>query len=276
MSPGRFVASALALLVMAGCAGPRPAAHDDGGNSAALFGSDGEEGDGKGGIVGVVVDQAIRPVPNATVALQEDGNRTSAEDGSFSFVGLAPGAYLLTASLEGSETQETSVDVLAGQLTQVRIFLTPIPKPEPYNLTQPFTGFAQVTSAGDEGQLVEIVVQLLTGESGCDRCTFQFEGGPRLRALVIEATMAPNSLPSGSNGFGYYMERNGSLASAAFALPNPMTHVVDYPDMGGGSFVLTMYPSSEPVPEINKSFEVFVTLFYEQPPPEGFSTLDGS
>lgn len=266
------------LLGLAGCTATPPPVSEP---SGPLF-SDGEQaGDpgtksegGKGGIVGVLVDPAIRPIANATVSLQgRDGNRTTAEDGSFSFLGLNPGAYVVNAALVGYLPQQAPVEVQAGQLTQVRVMLQPEVVPEPFNVTLKFEGFAQATFPGSDVATVLFLLELIGGPETCERCRFTVPNDDRLKALVIEATMADNG--AGSNGFGLYFEHGGTFAGGYFQAPNPATYVHSFEEpVAAGSSQLTFFPYSEPAPELNKQFQVFVTLFYEADPPEGFTVLD--
>ena len=86
-------------------------------------------------IRGVIVDQAIRPLANASVTLTPGGHATtSTADGRFGFDGLEPGTYFLLATRQGHEEAQASTDVVAGVLDPpiVRILLTVIPSQQPY------------------------------------------------------------------------------------------------------------------------------------------------
>ena len=88
----------LALLLMAtlaGCADESaPAAPDE----PAFDGFDLEATDDTGIIRGVVVDQAIVPIAEATVTLQSGEQTESNEGGAFGFAALEPGSCLLYTS----------------------------------------------------------------------------------------------------------------------------------------------------------------------------------
>lgn len=116
-----WVNLAVAALALAGCSGSGGAA------STPEAGLSSEEIDNAvrdvpvaasattGVIRGVVVDQAIRPIAGATVAVAGFGSETVSNDqGAFGFEGLQPGTYFVTASKEGYEPSQTSVDVEAG------------------------------------------------------------------------------------------------------------------------------------------------------------------
>src|SRR5688572_21074791 len=66
-----------------------------------------------GVIRGVVVDDAIRPLANATVTLVSDGDRTATttDSGTFGFEQVPPGTHFLTVSRFRYLDQQQSVDV---------------------------------------------------------------------------------------------------------------------------------------------------------------------
>lgn len=68
-----------------------------------------------GVVRGVVLDQAIRPIPGATVQLVgADKTTTSNDQGAFGFEDLVPGTYFVSAAKDGYETSQAAVDVEAG------------------------------------------------------------------------------------------------------------------------------------------------------------------
>lgn len=101
----RVALAALVLVLASGC-------QDDGGSDVGSGG----EGPGAGGgeVRGVVVDAAIVPLENASIRL-EPGTRETATgpDGLFSFAGVAPGSYALTAAREGYQAASVTVPVIA-------------------------------------------------------------------------------------------------------------------------------------------------------------------
>jgi len=86
-------------------------------------------------IRGVVVDEAIRPLPNATVALSP-GNLTThtSASGTFGFDKLAAGTYFLHVSRLGYAASQASVDVVAGvaEPPAAKVQLVRLPGTTPY------------------------------------------------------------------------------------------------------------------------------------------------
>ena len=87
---------------------------------------------------GVVVDEAIRPLPGALVStVSLDGrthNTTSTEDGAFGLDGLEPGAYFLKVTKPGFREAQVSADVVAGvrEPPIVKVILLVDPSEVPY------------------------------------------------------------------------------------------------------------------------------------------------
>lgn len=147
MRPFALVAMLLALgAALAGCSdGPKP---------QAQTGSDDfedydvpEATDTKGVILGVVVDEAIRPVADVKVSLSLlDGSldeETTDAEGRFAYGDLEPGDYLLRVShLQYTEAQ-TTVKVVAGDKDPpvARIQVARLFDQEPYHEQIQFDGY---------------------------------------------------------------------------------------------------------------------------------------
>lgn len=132
---------AMALLLLSGCADPSAQAEDAGPDFGGL-GLDAT--DSTGLIRGVVVDQAIRPLGNATVTVTPgDRTATTTADGLFGFDGLEAGVYFLDVQRRGFAPIQSSVDVVAGVAEPpiVRVLLQAIPGSEPYVEAYSFNGF---------------------------------------------------------------------------------------------------------------------------------------
>jgi hypothetical protein len=226
-----------------------------------------------GDILVVVVDEAIRPLPDAEVALDGGLARKAGQDGSVSFFDVSVGDHFLAATAPGHLQAQNLVEVGAGETTRIRVLLQAQPASQPTYVTQKFDGFAQATNAGTTGTIVSLALWLLTGDSGCERCVFRFTAEPGLNTTVVEATMDGNGFAGGGNGFGFALHGPDSWTSAMFERPNPMNEQVA---MEGrlGEIELTMFVGSEPLPEISKTFQVFLTTFYGAAPPVGFSAID--
>lgn len=98
-----------------------------------------------GVIRGVVVDDAIRPVPDVeiVVAGPTPANSKTGTDGLFGFEGLDPGTYFMTAGRPGYGPTQSSVEVVAGvdDPAIVKILLIADPFSGPRVTTEIWEGF---------------------------------------------------------------------------------------------------------------------------------------
>lgn len=154
-----FAVAVLALVFLAGCSG-------NGGGGQSVADSFEDEGapevqvtETTGGIRGVVVDEAIRPIAGAVIELVGGDAPTKAETtegGLFAFSGLKAGVYLLKAGHPLYDTQQVSAEVEAGvkEPAPVKILLTRQIFEKPYMQTLKFDGFI-VCSFNSQGLLSE-------------------------------------------------------------------------------------------------------------------------
>lgn len=94
-----------------------------------------------GAISGVVVDEAIRPIRNATVSVPGKDNLTTGPEGTFAFEDVEPGVHFVSVVATGYLPVQTSVDVLAGTAATVRLLLPIDPTPQPFHVTIKYDGF---------------------------------------------------------------------------------------------------------------------------------------
>lgn len=111
------LAFAVTATLLAGCFGSAGSP----GATAGLGNFDAETGD----IAGLVVDDSLQPVPNASVVLDGQASTTSGPAGDFSFRFVAPGMHQVSASSEGYLETTVDLEVVAGQGTQVTLTLVP-------------------------------------------------------------------------------------------------------------------------------------------------------
>lgn len=100
------VVALVVALVLAGCTGDPPTRSDLQGATATT-----------GILLGVVVDQTVRPLEGATVNVTGQGllrNATTGSDGQFRLVGLPPGTYLVRVAKENYGSHEQAAVVLAA------------------------------------------------------------------------------------------------------------------------------------------------------------------
>lgn len=101
-----------------------------------------EFGEETGAIQGIVVDEELRPVPRATVQINETGASTTANEiGSFGFSYVEPGTYTLWATRDGYLGAATTVQVIEGTSTDARLVVAVDMSNQTYHLDYEFRGF---------------------------------------------------------------------------------------------------------------------------------------
>lgn len=266
----RGVALALVgALLLAGCSGDAPKGSVD--NVFEGLEEDVAVTASTGSIAGVVVDAAIRPLAGANVTLMSDGAvSTSGEDGRFSFEGLEPGAYFLSASAHRHDAAQVSVDVLAGEVSTVRVLLAASTSIEPYHITIQFHG--HIDNYLGYGQFVVEVVA--PGTLAC-QCVFTYTPEANMSTMVLEAVgeaAIPNpGTPATVPGDAYWELLIGeALQDSAYSefpiLERWDEDIRETPDesysvrITGG-----VWPSG------TMDYDVFITLWYHEPAPDGWS-----
>lgn len=82
----------------------------------------GQLGDGLGGITGLLIDDAFRPIPETEVLLQPAGLvAVTNENGEFAFSGLEPGSYVLRETSPNHEAKPTRVEVEEGFFSEAEV-----------------------------------------------------------------------------------------------------------------------------------------------------------
>lgn len=185
---GPTVVLLLALGALAGCAEEVP---DEGGLKLADGSTLVLDGEGTsatlGAIAGVVVDEAIRPVPGAELATTGGHTATSDDNGVFRLGNLEPGFYVLAVQAEGFLAAKTSVEVVADETATLKVQLSRDVRPQPYRVTFPYEAYMQAW--GTVGQwAVEIVVPTPL----CD-CAYTFEPEANATSIVLEAFWDPTT-----------------------------------------------------------------------------------
>jgi hypothetical protein len=138
----------LAGALLAGCSSHPAATPATPGPS---FGDLGLQATSSTGVIrGVVVDDAIRPLVNATIGITSLGKQTQSNgQGAFGFDGLAPGTYFLKVHKFGFVDAQQSVDVVAGvsEPNAAKIQLVADLSQRAFVETYVYDGFVECTSS---------------------------------------------------------------------------------------------------------------------------------
>jgi hypothetical protein len=306
----RRAALVLLVFVLAGC--------NDGGNgggTADLSEAKGFDdlgvtaGAGKGVLLGVVVDDAIRPLPGASVALQLPTglslNKTTDGDGRFAFGELEPGSYLVTASLLNYKAGQTSVQVVADDPDPrvTRLMLERLYSQEPYSVPLHHEGYIQcgydITVASslclndythfvgpytctDCEHILDRRSADFSVDAGWQTMIFEMDWDPTTQATSVEMSLTVSHFPRPANH--WYCQGSGAHPVLVRMELNVTCeqHQSDpdqvppegLPNMhmfGASNAQEGQFASAT----FGQKFDVYTHLFYYGKPPEGWSFLAG-
>lgn len=93
-----------------------------------------------GAVTGVIMDEEGLPQQSAVVAIQKEGiearETQTDEGGRFTISNVEPGTWQIFVQKLGFKSMGRSVDVVAGEVTNIELVLEPVPVEEPHSLTQ--------------------------------------------------------------------------------------------------------------------------------------------
>ena len=240
----------------------------------------------QGSISGVVVDEAIRVIPGANVSLLGKQRSTlTDEDGLFVFDALDPGLYTLSvAPIPDGERRffgiQTTADVVAGQTAKVRIVMPTDTTVQPYSVTLTFDGFFQVGSGYIDEVLTLAVynqtVGPVTTPSPTCTCLWGFSSDDQVQTFVVDLTFEESVERPAPQFWAFLLEAQGENNDIWFCYEAPPCNA----HIPGANFTpearnFTVEVWSDPIwVTVNQPFQLFVTMFYAAPAPEGWSFLD--
>ena len=278
----RLVASLLLVsIVLAGCSDDPPsAATQDEGVFAGLDES-AEATSTTGAIAGVVVDEAIRPVPRANVTLVAAGkNVTTDDEGRFAFEGLEPGTYFLDAAAHRFAKAQVSADVAAGEVSTVRILIARLTTVEPYQQTLNFEGFIDNYLG-----YANFVAQVLAPGTLACKCAFEVPVSGNLTTVVMDAigevTVENPGTPATVPGDAYWEVlaggAQGSLRGSSYDEFPLLEHFLseDFEEDDGTieNSAIGVRITCGVWPCVRMSYDLYVTLWYHEEAPEGWSFI---
>lgn len=268
-----------------------------------------------GVIRGLVVDERIVPIAEATVALRGGAREdlaTSDDQGRFGFSGLEPGTYFLTVTSTLHKEVQSSAEVVAGvaEPPLVRVQMERLFQQDPYSVQITQEGFFECSQAGaglySSSNCVYDPYRWALGPpsptQAIDNVTKQnrewhADVGPGWQQLVFEMTWQPTT-QSTSQNMGmvvstYKPERDGAHWFAEFEGGTPLRGQIDVGvehDSASGvdpemippegmtqmSYFVSVRPDGfTPGLAVNQKFTTYLTMFHYGIPPAGWSFVAG-
>lgn len=247
---------ALALVLtpsLSGCMGERTSSPED-------------ELPEPGTIEGRVLGQEGTPVQGATVSLlASNTSATTDEGGDFEMTDIAPGPVTLTAYKEGYSTQTIRDDLGEGEHLQLEFRLVDAPSLDAYHTTISFQGSIECgMPAGVECPGAEQ-----------DPPEHWYEVDPGLQGILYEVTWDP----PGDVEQELRLEAAAASGHACGETYETVTggpvlrlHVEEGFPIAGGHQCARLWAAEDPM--FQQTYELFVTLFYHEPMPDGFSAME--
>lgn len=258
---------------------------DDGGEEIQV-------GDGGAVIQGFVTDEAFAPVVGARVVVEElDLSLTTDDTGQFAFTGVPAGTYGVRAERIGYNPAKKSVIVGESGTETVELMLKAIPKEVAYFHTQNFKGNWECnTHEINCGKPIEDVDQNnVLNRQANDASQWSLPLDRKLASLVVEVVWTPGVSPA-ADRFEVTIRNDVSQQDAPLKNAkggSPLIARVELAEIeaaalaDGGSVTIRVDVSptqgQEPHPGVGvgfafqQPFDVYVTPFYLDPAPDGFS-----
>lgn len=219
-----------------------------------------------GAISGVVVSETIVPIEGAIVSLagQTETVTTNAE-GQFAFEDLAPGAYFVSATAETYLDAQTNVEVVAGSVVTPRIMLAKDPAPQPYIASEQFNGHMVLSD-----YLVIYTLSDVLGNNDLCRCEFLFTSDPDVKTVVFETfwDSSYNRVEEHDMYWDFWGDNGGHTSK--WILSGDIWHI-DGSGFDGGETGWRALISSGEQPDVEQSFEGFVTFWHVDAAPADWS-----
>lgn len=257
-SSGAGAVGVCLLVLLAGCGGGAPRPTD----TVRLEG---------GRVEGRVLDEAIAPIADATVRILLTSLTASTDDeGGFIFINVPAGPIRAVASAEGFASQTRSANLTQGGLVVFQFVLSGAPRVTPFNKTTSYRG--EIRCGLPSG--ISCNADPVGGET-----THPFLVDAYLRGMVIELVWTP---PGSGVNERLAFDVRAATASACGDRYNgregrsPLRLEVTqgFPVAGGHQCLVVR--SVQDAATVTQSYTSYVTLFYHEPPPPGFSAVPRS
>lgn len=276
MRRGRLSALAFLVLVVSGLAGCSEAPEGVPADTIDHSAPEVQVGTDTGAIQGVVVDETIAPVGGAQVALpQLDRTATTNEEGGFGFSDVAPGIYVVDAASPDHLGARQSIEVVAGEVSKVRVLLEIDPTPSPYHQVRYFEGYVGLWAPPGS-----YVVQLLVQNDTICRCEWTFQTPDAVTEFIYEALWTQTIVVPTLDQMYWELDSyvDGSLDHQEGDYSQSPVYVrldrATYPPEAD-TWLARITPATTGGVFVQQSYELFITSFHFGPGPDEYSIVEG-
>lgn len=204
MNAKSFGAALLLIVLLAGCAAAPQTVVDFAPTAAPdPAAPQANVDDEHGGLVGFVSDDSLNPIPDAEVILEGLGITTNTDgSGRFAFSLLNPAKVRVLASHPNFEIALQEVEILPGDVAEVRLQLVPLPSTEPYHVLHQGTGRIMCGISARPGLGVGVCQILTTAVGSASQeprvdIRLSTQNFSHVITLVLETTWEPSQFGAG-------------------------------------------------------------------------------
>jgi hypothetical protein len=215
----------------------------------------------RGAVSGIVVNEAIFPVANATVNIRDrDIEATTDADGRFVFEDMPPGLYTLAVRMEGYADGLGTVNVKSGLVTKSILQVQRLPVREPYHTVLKTSVVYSEVDAMYSGVPDQVVA---------------FDMPPSTVILEAVWTGLVDTTMQDLLQYDVQPESDPELAQSGGG-PNPLRVQFDADFFPRGEYAIryNVYPSFVSL-SVESRGDIFLTIFYVEPAPDGWSLARG-
>lgn len=229
------------------------------------------ESEAESSVAGVVVTQAIEPLPGADVRLEPQGLEATTDlFGRFRFDALEPGTYRIAASAPGHLAATVTVAVEEGQTVRPRVVLAAEPAEVVRHDTHEFQGFvpAWLGPADAAARPAKSTVG-----ARCT-CVFEVPAPDGLAGVTVEAVWQDSvQRQDGPTSFTWNVTMERSVQGSG---PSPVhAHVLaSHMPLNGTTITVSVLPD-ETWPAHDQAYQLFLTTWQGEEPPATWSRVRG-
>jgi len=221
-----------------------------------------------GTVSGIVGDDALYPLAGVQITiLGLNLSTTSRSGGGFVIVNVPPGLYVLEGEIKDHATAQTTVDVQPGKVAKGVLLLARLPATDPYHTTFKQDAVIEAYAAG---------LSVYTDNNAT--LPFTLDRSKPV-TLVAESTWQGTIEEASGNPLAYDLKNVDLKSIVSDTAPNPFTLRIDARILppGRDQFSFTVTPRDfTPEVMLEAKGTIYVTVFYNQAAPDGWSLLSGS